>query len=181
MNKKTIRDEFRKIRENISSSRRAEAAEMCYAFLVANLPHEARVLSFASKEGEIDLWPINKLLLEEGRLLLPKVVGENLECYKVSSLENLILSPLSILEPDPLVCKKVPFNQIDVVLVPGLCFDELGGRIGYGKGHYDRFLFLLKKENPEIFIWGIGFKEQGSDATIETECHDQSLDQVFLF
>ena len=154
---------------------------MCFAFLISNLPHEARVLSFASKEEEIDLWQINKLLLEENRLLLSKVVGDHLDCYKVSSLEGLILSPYSILEPDPSLCKKAPFDQIDVVLVAGLCFDELGGRVGYGKGHYDRLLSCLRKENPEIFIWGIGFKEQMSDVTIETDFHDQTLDQVFLF
>ena len=154
---------------------------MCFAFLMSNLPHEARVLSVASKEGEIDLGPINKLLLEEGRLLLSRVVGEHLDCYKVSSLEGLILPPYSILEPDPLLCKRASFDQIDVVLVPGLCFDDLCSRIGYGKGHYDRLLSLLRKENPDVFIWGIGFKEQRSDVTIETDFHDQTLDQVFLF
>jgi 5-formyltetrahydrofolate cyclo-ligase len=181
LNKVNLRDKFRKIRSNISSSRRAEAEELCFAFLMSNLPHEARVLSFASKQEEIDLWQINKLLVEEGRLLLPKVVEDHLDCYKISSLEGLILSPYSILEPDPLICKKASFDQIDVVLVPALCFDDLSSRIGYGKGHYDRLLPLLKKENPDIFSWGIGFKEQRSDVTIETDFHDQTLDQVFLF
>lgn len=30
--------------------------------------------------------------------------------------------------------------EIDLVLVPLLCFDEQGFRVGYGKGFYDRFL-----------------------------------------
>ena len=37
----------------------------------------------------------------------------------------------------------VDLATIDVVLVPGLCFDERGGRIGYGRGYYDRLLALL--------------------------------------
>jgi 5-formyltetrahydrofolate cyclo-ligase len=31
-------------------------------------------------------------------------------------------------------------SEIDLVLVPGLCFDRSGTRLGYGKGHYDRLL-----------------------------------------
>jgi 5-formyltetrahydrofolate cyclo-ligase len=34
----------------------------------------------------------------------------------------------------------VPLDEIDVVLVPGLCFDAHGGRLGYGRGLYDRLL-----------------------------------------
>lgn len=34
----------------------------------------------------------------------------------------------------------VPFEEIDVVLVPALALDERGHRIGYGRGYYDRVL-----------------------------------------
>ena len=37
----------------------------------------------------------------------------------------------------------VDLATIDVALVPGLCFDERGGRLGYGRGYYDRLLALL--------------------------------------
>jgi 5-formyltetrahydrofolate cyclo-ligase len=40
----------------------------------------------------------------------------------------------------------VPVDQIDVVLVPGLCFDRRGGRLGYGRGLYDRLLAGLPRE-----------------------------------
>ncbi|MFZ1530116.1 MAG: 5-formyltetrahydrofolate cyclo-ligase [Ferruginibacter sp.] len=41
-------------------------------------------------------------------------------------------------------------EEIDMVLVPLLCFDELGYRVGYGKGYYDRFLQTCRKDVLKI-------------------------------
>ena len=41
---------------------------------------------------------------------------------------------------EPAGAEKVDPKEIDLVLVPLLCFDERGYRVGYGKGYYDRFL-----------------------------------------
>ena len=34
----------------------------------------------------------------------------------------------------------VPLEAIDIALVPGLCFDTGGRRLGYGRGYYDQLL-----------------------------------------
>ncbi len=39
---------------------------------------------------------------------------------------------------------------IDVVLVPGVAFDNCGNRIGYGKGYYDKFLSMLDKKTVKV-------------------------------
>lgn len=41
-------------------------------------------------------------------------------------------------------------HDIDMVLVPLLCFDRVGNRIGYGKGYYDRFLRLCRTDCTKI-------------------------------
>ena len=46
-------------------------------------------------------------------------------------------------------------HDIDLILVPALCFDEKGHRLGYGKGYYDRLL----KSHPGIFTVGVCFDE----------------------
>jgi 5-formyltetrahydrofolate cyclo-ligase len=37
-------------------------------------------------------------------------------------------------------------TEIDMVIVPLLCFDKKGNRVGYGKGFYDRFLKTCRKD-----------------------------------
>jgi len=41
-------------------------------------------------------------------------------------------------------------SEIDMIIVPLLCFDIKGNRVGYGKGYYDRFLKLCRKDCVKI-------------------------------
>ena len=45
---------------------------------------------------------------------------------------------------EPAHDERVPAQDIDMVLVPGLCFDQTGHRVGYGKGYYDRYLIKCR-------------------------------------
>ena len=46
--------------------------------------------------------------------------------------------------PEPFDGKEVQINDIDIVIVPLLCFNADGHRLGYGGGFYDRFLKQTK-------------------------------------
>ena len=63
------------------------------------------------------------------------------------------------LEPHPygyaqpiMTSSEVNPEKIDLALVPGLCFDEMGTRLGYGRGYYDR---LLPKLRPDVPLVGV--------------------------
>ena len=59
--------------------------------------------------------------------------------------------PLGFLQPrgDAPV---LPLERIDVALVPGLCFDHGGARLGYGRGYYDRLLPLLPAKTVTVGV-----------------------------
>ena len=65
-------------------------------------------------------------------------------------------------------------NEIEIVMVPGVAFDESGSRIGFGKGFYDRFLYRLSGDVKTI---GIAFDFQVV-GKIPADSHDFIIDKV---
>lgn len=68
----------------------------------------------------------------------------------------------------------IPVDLIDLVLVPGLGFDESGHRIGRGAGFYDRF---LSQPSFRGMICGLALEEQVIPA-VPTQHHDVPLDML---
>lgn len=65
----------------------------------------------------------------------------------------------------------------DLILLPLAGFDRQGGRIGYGKGHYDRAVAGLRAGAHDPVLVGIGFAIQ-EVAAVPLEPHDIALDVV---
>ena len=177
--KSPIRKKFKKIRSQLSTKRKEEASKAALQALLALEEKYPYILSFASKENEIDLWPFNLILAEKKKLLLSRVLKEHLVPFLVQDFEKeLSVNPdFQILEPNPTLCKQLPINKISCILVPGLAFDKNIHRLGYGLGYYDRFLMSLVHYQKI----GIGFKEQLYEQRLPIEEFDISLDDVLLF
>ena len=79
---------------------------------------------------------------------VPRVSGENLELIEFTSETKLVKNSWKI--PEPFANNFVDAKLIDVVLVPLLCFDAEGFRVGYGKGFYDKFLSKCRKDCLKI-------------------------------
>ncbi len=113
------------------------------------------VALYMNNEDEV----ITKYIIEEcfnqnKKICIPKVIGPHeMNFFYITKNEKLELSKFNILEPNNynLVLKE----DIELMIVPGICFDQKGGRIGYGKGFYDNY---LKDISP--YKIGICFKEQ---------------------
>ena len=95
------------------------------------------------KFNEIDTRPIFEKIWRDFpnmQTLVPRVN------FQTNEIENLKFSSETETEKntweifEPTHNEPVETGKIDAVLVPLLCFDERGFRVGYGKGFYDKFL-----------------------------------------
>jgi len=94
---------------------------------------------------------------------------------KVDDIKNdLVPGPRGNLEPDSGRCKEVPIECIDLAIIPGVAFDEKGGRIGQGEGYYDRFLPNLPITTRKV---ALAFEAQFVDQ-IPMESHDKYVDII---
>ncbi len=85
---------------------------------------------------------IDNALLDNKRVALPKCKNKSgiMNFYFIDSKDDLKRGMYSIFEPDSDKCKLVTDFSHGLCIVPGLCFDFQGYRLGFGKGYYDRFL-----------------------------------------
>jgi 5-formyltetrahydrofolate cyclo-ligase len=56
--------------------------------------------------------------------------------------------------PEPAGGDPIDPQELDLVIVPLLCFDETGYRVGYGRGYYDKFLVRCR---PDCLKVGLSF------------------------
>jgi 5-formyltetrahydrofolate cyclo-ligase len=100
------------------------------------------VTVYSSFRGEIDTAPLVARLRARGvRVAYPRVVPDErrLEFHLVANESQLVRGTLGIPEP-PVDLPLVDPADIGIFVVPGLAFDESGGRLGWGRGHYDNTL-----------------------------------------
>ena len=101
------------------------------------------LLTYVSVGGEPDTREVIRLALKSGRAVaVPRCYEDRdeLAFYRIDSLESLARGRFGLLEPAPDESRLLGRAPGGLCLLPGLSFDRGGGRLGYGRGFYDRFL-----------------------------------------
>lgn len=133
--------------------------------------------AYSSLPGEVDSKSFFELAHSAGkRLLLPRILGDDLEFVRVSEGEELVPGRYGIDEPRP----ERSARRIDpaaIVLVPGIAFDFEGGRLGRGAGYYDRALASIRLVSEETIFVGVGFQSQIVER-VPMDPHDVRMDGV---
>lgn len=142
MDKKILRQEMKKRRRIMPEAEKTEADGIIRGKLKQYLATcQQWILFYVSYGTEVDTRVLIGELLENKKetihIAVPRVNGEEMEFYEISSLSDLSLGYMGILEPSGEVLAQV---EDAIMIMPGLVFDVNRNRIGYGGGYYDRYI-----------------------------------------
>jgi 5-formyltetrahydrofolate cyclo-ligase len=160
-----LKSELRKIYlsklKSLSQTERSEKSEqICQRFFDNFTLEDVRnihIFLSIKKNNEIETRFIYEKIWRDFlsvRTFAPRVCDEELEHFEFTNDTKLISNLWEICEP----ADGEPFGAeyFDIVIVPLLCFDLSGNRVGYGKGFYDKF---LAKCRPDCVKIGLSFFE----------------------
>ena len=141
--KKALRTYIRQTERTLDPAYKAESSEAICRCVLALEEYRAAgtVFAFAGTVHEIDTALLLKETLAAGKtLVLPRCAeGHALDLCVVTSMDELVPGMYGILEPKA-DCALVTPADIDFAVVPCLCCDRDGRRLGHGGGYYDRYL-----------------------------------------
>jgi 5-formyltetrahydrofolate cyclo-ligase len=164
---------------SMTAEERATASAQARELLTAQAQWQQAqsVLFFAPMPGELDVWPLLSVALAAGkRVALPRFERDTKSysaCRIQDPAEDVQMGYFGIREPSA-HCAALPPSGMDLILVPGVAFDERGHRLGRGKAFYDRLLTVMN--GPRC---GVAFEQQVVPE-IPVEPHDARMDCVLL-
>lgn len=120
--------------------------------------------------NEVDTQGLFNKIKESGKnCYFPKVAESGIDFHKIDRLSELETGSFGIQEPG-VSAPIADVEDLDILVVPGLCFDHSGSRLGYGKGFYDKALSNV----PSSKIYGFCFSFQIID-DVPSEEYDKRV------
>ena len=179
--KKEIRKRLLKRLKNNSRIQRFKESQLIKEKLFSSeeFAKSRIVMFYLAKDDEVDTRLMIKEALDMGKCVVVPVTnfkeGTIVPSHVLSNYkEELEPGPFGILQPKADCFRPVNYEDLDLIIVPGVAFDKKGNRLGRGKGCYDRFLSRLPKKIPKI---GLALRFQLLEK-IPTTVHDFPLTRV---
>jgi len=145
-------------------------------FRLAVFRRAKTVMCYVSLSYEVETRRLIEQMLQAGkRVVVPVVQQHELVPSELRDpATELAQGTFGVWEPIPEAVRPVPLDELDLVLVPGLAFDQTGKRLGHGQGYFDRFLARLPVTTQTV---GLCFDLQLLDH-LPTRSHDQTVQTV---
>jgi len=181
---KETKSELRKtIQNRLTELTDQETAEKTEAienrlFEFANFLESKIVLLYLNNTSEVDTRKILKRAYQYNKIVVLPVFGDNrpgVKLYKIDDIKSdLKAGPGGVIRPDINRCKRVPIDRIDIAIIPSIALDEKGGRIGTGRGNYDRLIPKLAITTRKVSL----ALEDQIVPQIPMESHDKHVDII---
>ncbi|MCI8922762.1 MAG: 5-formyltetrahydrofolate cyclo-ligase [Lachnospiraceae bacterium] len=179
--KQGIRSRYLGLRNNLSAGERKQKSQEIWEHVKGDPKYQAAraVLVYMDYRSEVMTTGLVEELLADTskKVFAPKVEGMHIRFYEIKSLDELKKGYQGIREPEENPEKRFTPDMAArleaVVLVPGAAFDRQRGRIGYGKGFYDRFF----SDYGEVYGIALSFSCQIAKE-IPMEPHDRRPDII---
>jgi len=178
--KQEIRDEISKTLQSLPDDLRLENTRIIEnrLFEFANFLESKIVMLYVNAENEVETQSILKRAFDFGKIVvLPAFDTKKFSMVPMKvdhPQKDLVKGPRGILEPDANRCKEVPFDCIDIAIIPGVAMDEKGGRVGSGEGYYDRIIPKLPMTTRKV---GLVLEDQ-MVPQVPMESHDKHVDII---
>ncbi|HSW92875.1 MAG TPA: 5-formyltetrahydrofolate cyclo-ligase [Gammaproteobacteria bacterium] len=147
-------------RQNMSSSDQKRAANEAAHILqeTAFFKRAQHIACYYPIQHEFDCLPLIELIWRaQKKCYLPVLSDDSLDFFLYE--KNTTLQPNRYQIPEPVTDKKIALDQLDIVLLPLVGFDETGNRLGMGAGYYDR-TFHQNTALKKPFLLGLGYEVQ---------------------
>ena len=176
MTKAEVRTQMRNQRAGVdAATRRAASQAITTALLVrAEFQRAQEIACFLSLPQEIETADLLAAChAQDKRVCVPAwdATAGTYALARLASKQKLTTGPHQV--PEPVAWQAVDPQTVDLVVVPGMAFDAQGGRLGYGKGYYDRILALCR---PTCCKIGVGYAWQVVAGNLPLSSHDVRMD-----
>lgn len=166
--KKALRKELIAKRREMDKAERHRADLDIFEQIKPLLAGVSSVFTYASTEIEVDTRRLIDYCLENHiRVALPVSDDTQLSFFYINSTDELSCGRFNIDEPIT-ECPAYP-DEKTLCIVPALCADGTGLRLGYGRGYYDRFLSDFTGKS--VILCYSSFKRE-----VPYEAHDKTAD-----
>lgn len=179
-----IQDQKKELRKKILSLRKSLSPEKVFQKSIAiqkkllktqKWQQSHKIALYSPTQNEVDTKQLLMKALEQTKMVFFPRVEKELNFYQVNHPDQLIKGAWGILEPKPeCTAHKESF---DLMVIPGVAFDDEGRRLGFGSGLYDRYLSRFQQVKETAFLCALIFEFQRIPK-LPTESWDLQTNQI---